>query len=79
MSDDLKRYWSLLDGKPRKDVLKMAEEEMLDVKGLSIVRKILYKYNLTNVSIDHNLKFAFKRSLTYNPKKEVEKKEQGKD
>jgi len=79
MSDDLKRYWSQLDGMPRKDVLNMAEEEMLDVRGLSLVKKILYKYNLTHVTIDHNLKFSFKRSLTYNPRKEIEKKEQGKD
>lgn len=79
MSDDLKRYWSLLDGMPRKDVLQMAEEEMLDVKGLSIVRNILYKYNLTHVSIDHKLRFAFKRSVKDNPRKEIEQGEQGKD
>lgn len=79
MLDDLKHYWRLLDGMPRKDVLQMAEEEMLDVKGLSLVRNILYKYNLTNVSIDHKLRFAFKKSVQDNPRKESAKGEQGKD
>ena len=56
----------------------MAEQELLDVRGLTAIRKILQKYNLTNVTIDHRLKFAFKKSLDYCPRKDLEKKEQGK-
>jgi len=78
MSDDLKRFWNQLDGLPRKEVVFMAEEEMKDVRGLSKVKEILYKYNLSSVTIDYKLMFSFQRKLARTPRKELEK-EQGKD
>ncbi len=72
---DLQKFWDYLGGLPRNDVIKMAEEELLDVRGLSLVKNILYKYNLSNVTIDYKLKLAFKRSIQYCPKKEFEKEQ----
>jgi len=57
----------------------MAEDELLDVRGLSIVKQILHKYNLSSVTLDHKLRFTLKRSLTQNPRKDLKEKEQGKD
>jgi len=48
---------------------------MKDVRGLSKVKQILYKYNLSSVTIDYKLMFSFQRKLERNPRKELEKKE----
>jgi len=73
MDKDLKGYWKYLEGLPRKDILRMAEEELLDVRGLSKVRGILQRYNITHVTIDHRLQFSFKKSPGYSPKCDLEK------
>jgi len=76
MSEDLNQFWNYLEDLPRKKRLSLAEEELLDVRGLSVVKKILYKYNLTHVAIDHQLRMSFKKSnrdcprVTFNKSKE---------
>ena len=71
---DYKEDWDYYDSMPRKDVLNLAMEEMLDVRGLSKVKEILYKYNLSTVTFDYKLQITFKKSLTYCPRRN----EQGK-
>jgi len=78
MSNERENYWKYLDGLPRKDVLRMAQEELLDVRGLSVVKNILDKYNLTNVTIDHNLRLTLKKSIQDNPRKAQAKTGKGK-
>lgn len=74
--EDYSNFWEHLSTLPRSKIHQMAEEELMDVRGLSLVKTILHKYNLTNVTINYNLKFAFKKSIEYCPRKEFEK-EQG--
>ena len=76
MSDDMERYWSKLDTMSRKEVLSLAEDEFLDIPGLSKVANVLRKYNLTEVTINHKLQFALKRSLSKNPRSEHKKEKQ---
>ena len=71
---NIKEYWDTLHSMPRNEVLKLAKEEVLDVRGLSILKNILYKYNLSNVTIDYKLNISFKKSKDYCPQKEVDKK-----
>lgn len=72
---DKKEYWDYLDTLPRKKVLEMVENELLDVRGLSIIKNILDKYNFSHVSIDHRLRFTLKRSALQSPKSDLEKKQ----
>lgn len=52
---------------------RLAMEELLDVPGLSKVKNILEKYNLTHVSIDFKLNLTLKKSNQYNPLREKQK------
>jgi len=72
---DFRKFWSQIDGLPRKEVVHMAEEEIKDVRGLSKVKEILYKYNLSSVTIDYRLMISFQKKMERNPRKELEKKE----
>lgn len=74
--EDRKNFWDYLNTLTRAQIIEMAEQELLDIKGLTAVRKILHKYNLTNVTMDNRMKFAFKKSIDYCPRKDFEK-EQG--
>lgn len=71
---DYRNFWDQLSTLTRNDVVKMAHDELLDVKGLSMVKQILYKYNLSHVTIDHRLNFVFKKSPDYCPRKDLEDK-----
>jgi len=53
----------------------MAEDELQDVRGLSVVKNILDKYNFSHVSIDHKLRLTLKMSALQSPKSELEKKQ----
>jgi len=77
MKEDLKDHWRKIDSLSKNEIKDRAREELLDIKGLSAVRNILCKYNLTNVCIDFRLNLAFKRSPKDNPKKYFEKQGKG--
>ena len=71
----LDNYEKDVSGLPRSEASKLAIDEIMDVRGLSKVKQILIKYNLTNITIDFNLKMYTKRSLLYNPKKYADKED----
>ena len=52
-----------------KEAKHLAEQEIMDIPGLSAVRKVLEKYNVTNVTIDFKLNVTCKFSKYHNPKK----------
>jgi len=71
-----KKFWIYLDTLCRQDVVNMAVEEILDVRGLSKVQSILRKYNLSHVTIDYKLNCVFKKGTNYNYRKDVLKEEE---
>ena len=73
MSKDLRKDWEYFDTLSRKEVMKLAEDEIMDVRGLSRIKEILLKYNLSSVSFDYKLRIIFKKSTLYTPRKEYEK------
>jgi len=62
-TDDLKQFWGHLDTLRRDEVIRLAKEEILDIRGLSAVQKVLYKYNLSTFTMDHDLNISLKRKI----------------
>ena len=46
----------------------LAEEDIKDIAGLSQIRDILVKYNITNVTIDFNLNVYCRFTKKFSPK-----------
>jgi len=70
MIEDLRKDWDHYDTIPRKEVMQLATDEVMDVRGLSRIKAILLKYNLSSVSFDYKLRITFKKSTLYTPRKE---------
>ena len=68
---DYETFWKTLAGLSRKELDTLAREEILDVRGLSKIRNILYKYNLSSVTFDHKLRMTFKKKMKYGPKEDL--------
>ena len=58
---------------PKQHAYYEAKEEILDITGLSKLRKVMEKYNLSYVAFDFKLNVTVKRLRSYNPAKESEK------
>jgi hypothetical protein len=58
---------------PEQSRYEQAIEEIKDIKGLSLIRNVMEKYNLSFVTIDFKLNITAKRSRDYCPKRDKEK------
>ncbi len=57
---------------PRNDAYLEANDDMLDVPGLSKIKPILNKYKLRHVSIDFKLRMTVKGHIGYRAAREIE-------
>ena len=60
---------------PRQEAYEEAVEEIIDIPGLSKIKKIMEKYNISYIVFDYKMNISAKRSAQYCPKWEEQKQE----